>query len=201
MDLRKIIPATVIAASLSGVSASAAVLTFEGVNNTIYNAPITRLGFDIGNVVGDQQHFHEITSTGFSLPSNGTGVMLNDRNTRIFIEKNGGGTFSLGNFDAASAGSSNLGGLGITVEGFLGGFSVGSLAVANLGAGYMTLFSGLFGNVDRVVFDGTGLNGGFILDNVSLDEGQGPSPVPIPAGMPLLVAALGALGLLRRKRT
>lgn len=199
MGLRKILSAAVIAASLSGISASAAVLTFEGVNNTAYNAPITRQGFDIGNVAGDQQHFHEISPC-CNLPSNGTGVLLNDRDTRIFIEKNGGGTFSLGNFDAASSGASNLGGLGITVEGFLGGFSVGSLIVADLGAGYMTLFSGLFGNVDRVVFDGTGLNGGFILDNVSLDEGQGPSPVPVPAGLPLLIGALGALGLIRRKR-
>ena len=64
---------------LTGASAAGAVtVTFEGQSNAIYNAPITRSGFDFGNVAGDEQHFHEIDSTQFGLASNGTGVPLPD---------------------------------------------------------------------------------------------------------------------------
>jgi hypothetical protein len=171
----------------------AAVLTFEGQNNTICTVPITRSGFLVGNVVGDEQHFHEITSTRFGLPSNGTGIMLNDRNTRIFIEDVLGADFTLSLFDVASA-LSNLPAIGITIEGFNNGFSSGNISLASLGNGYTTLDGAGLGNVDRVVFDGFGGGGVFVLDNVNL--GAAVNDVPEPGSpTPLLVAGLAALQL------
>lgn len=169
--------------------ANATLITFEGHNNTIYNAPITRLGFDIGNPAGQLQHFHEITSTQYGLPSNGTGVLLNDRDTEIFIMQNGGGAFTLGSVDVASALNNNPA-MGITIEGFFNNVSTGLISLGTLGAGYTTLLGNSLGIVDKLIFDGIGERGGFIIDNLALNEG---SPVPEPATMLLL--GFGLLGL------
>lgn len=42
---------------------------------------------------------------------------------------------------------------------------------------------------------------GIFADSISLNiSTAGPSSVPLPAGLPLLVAALGALGFVRRSK-
>ena len=89
---------------MAGVAAPAAAVTvtFEGFANTIYNAPITRSGFEFGNVAGDTQHFHEIDSTNFGLASNGTGVLLNDRDSRMFVSASDLSTFTLSMIDVAA---------------------------------------------------------------------------------------------------
>lgn len=177
--------------------ANATLITFEGHTNTIYNSPITRLGFDIGNVAGQEQHFHEITSTGYSLPSNGTGVLLNDRDTQIFVKENGGGTFTLGSVDVASALGNNPA-VGLTIEGFHNNMSTGQISLATLGSGYTTLFGSALGVVDKIIFDGIGGSGGFVLDNLALNE----RAVPLPAAM--LLFGTGFAGLvgarIRRKK-
>ena len=178
----------------------AAILTFEGQSNTTYSSAITRDGFDIGNVATDTQHFHEISADPYGLPSNGTGVLLNDRNTRIFILKNGGGAFSLGALEVGTA-LNNLPAVGLMVEGFLSGISEGILNLANLGAGLTTLNGGsLFANIDRVVFDGICGGGGFVLDNVNLGAANPVSAVPLPAGLPLMLSFLGVFGFVRSRR-
>jgi hypothetical protein len=84
-------------------AASAATITFEGQFNAEYSSPITRGGFLIGNPVGQEQHFHEVTSTQFGLPNNGTGVLLNDRNTEIFVVEGSFADFTLSSVDVAAA--------------------------------------------------------------------------------------------------
>lgn len=186
--------------ALVATQAKAVVITFEGFNNAIYTAPITRSGFNIGNVTGDIQHFHEITSTGFGLPNNGTGVLLNDRNSRIFVEESASAAFSLTSVDVAASLGSNQPAHGIQIEGFLNNISTGIVTLGVLGNGYTTLLGSVLGNVDRIVFDGLGGQGGFILDNLSLNEaGPGPSPVPVPASLLLLGIGLAGIGFSKRK--
>ncbi|MQY41163.1 VPLPA-CTERM sorting domain-containing protein [Epibacterium sp. SM1969] len=52
---------------------------------------------------------------------------------------------------------------------------------------------------DTVSFNFAGLNDGFSVDNVTFG-GVSPSPVPLPAGLPLLLSGLGGLGLVLRRR-
>ena len=176
-------------------SSNAAIITFEGQSNTIYTAPITRSGFDIGNVAGDEQHFHEITSTDFSLPNNGTGVLLNDRDTRIFVVMNGGGTFAFNSVDVAES-TGNSPGTGLIISGFLSNVLVGTINLGIDGT-YDSISGASLGTVDRLEFDGTGGGGGFVLDNLDVGEASG---VPEPSTM--LLAGLGLLSVViaRRKR-
>jgi hypothetical protein len=181
--------------------ASAVTLTFEGYENEIYGAPITRDGFDIGNPQNEEQHFHEITSTDYGLPSNGTGVLLNDRNTEIFVIANAGSgfsTFTVSQVDVASA-LNNYPAVGLTVYGYLNNVLIGSLIVSNLGTGYTTLSGSSLGTVDRLVFDGDGGLGGFVFDNLTLNPG-GSQTVPEPISMLLLGFGLTGLAGVRRFR-
>ncbi len=146
------------------------IIRFEGFSNTIYNAPIVRSGYRIGNPVGQEQHFHEITSTGFGLPSNGTGILLNDRNTEIFVRAAPGSsfsTFALATVDVATARNNNPA-VGLRVTGLRNGAVTGTVEVPSLGTGYTVVDGTPLGTVDELRFDGIGGQGGFVLDNLSL---------------------------------
>lgn len=189
-------------AAMAAHAGAATIITFEGQANTTYNAPITRSGFTIGNPTGQEQHFHEIDSTGFGLPSNGTGVLLNDRDTQIFVASSSAALFSLTSVDVAAS-LSNFPAIGITITGFLGASTTGTVTLASLGSGYTTLSGATLGTVDRLVFDGIDGRGGFVLDNLTLDGAIVANGVPEPS----TVASLGVAGLIglalrsRRKRS
>lgn len=182
-------------AIVSSPALAAPTLTFEGQANTIYNTPIVRSGFELGIVAGQEQHLHEIDSRNFGLASNGTGVLLVDRNTQLFLQSAVAGTaFALTSFDIASALNNNPGST-FTATGYLGGSVVGTVSGA-LGSSFATF--GGFGNVDRVVFDGFGGGGGYELDNVVLNGARGAVPEPATWGMLMLGFALAG-GALRRR--
>lgn len=187
--------AAVAAFALAG-PAQAVTITFEGHSNTQYdNTTITRSGFTIGNVAGDERHFHEIASGNFGIPSNGTGVLLNDRNTRIEVTEAGLATFTLGSVDVGSYGA-----IGMDIFGFLNNVQVGVINIASLGSGYTTVSGASLGNIDRLVFDGTGGNGGFALDNLTLNAAV--AAVPEPSAWALLILGFGAIGAgMRRRKT
>ena len=185
--------------SVSGI-ANAGLITFEGFNNQDYSSPITRDDYVIGNVIGHVQHFHEIDSRQFALPDNGTGVLLNDRSSQLFVENSLGGIFSLLSVDVAGYLSSNT---GLIIEGFLGGSSVGAINLASMGSSYTNLLGDTLGNVDRLVFGGinNGVNGNFVIDNLSLlGEISVPKPTAsVPEPSTLAIFALGFMGLAARR--
>jgi hypothetical protein len=185
------------------LSAQAApvVLTFEGVQNTIYNTPQTVSGITMGNVAGDVQHFHFIDSTGYGLVNNGTGVLENDRLSRLFFELATPGVFTLTSFDISTVQFTD-GNRNVSVEGFLNGVSTGIITTLALNSGYTTVNGAGLGLVDRIVFgpaSGTGENG-FNLDNVAFEIGAPvPEMDPQAASLPLF-SALVMLLLARGRR-
>ena len=191
---------TLVALSLlAGVAtpAAAVTVTFEGFRNQIYNAPITRSGFEFGNVAGDTQHFHEIDSTNFGLASNGTGVLLNDRDSRMFVSASDLSTFTLSMIDVAAS-FNNGPGTSLTIEGFLANVSTGVLTISNLGE-FQTVLGTSLGNVDRLLIDGFGGGGGFELDNVVLN-GASVGGVPEPTTWAMLIAGFAMTGSAMRNR-
>ena len=190
---------TLLAATAAAVSAPAfaatTVLDFNGYSNQIYGAPTVQSGFELGNVAGDEQHFHFIDSTQFGLASNGTSVLLNDRDTSIFLRAVNGSAFSLSSVDVAAA-FNNSPASSLTISGFFKGLQTGSLTIANLGA-FQTVSTSGFLNVDRVVFDGLGGGGGFELDNLALGAA---SAVPEPATWAMMLLGFGLIGSSLRNR-
>jgi hypothetical protein len=179
--------------------ASASVITFEGSQNTIYDSPIVRMELLIGNTAGQEQHFHEIASTDYGLPNNGTGILLNDRDTEIYFAPNAGApftTFSLNSVDVAAATDSGPA-TGLTITGYLLGSPTGSI-IMSIDGTWVNVNGSSLGTVDRVVFDGTGGGGGFVLDN--FDFGNGSAAIPEPASFGLALLGFGALAILRRPR-
>lgn len=195
----KFLKMAALAAVCAAGPAHATTLTFEGQFNTIYNAPIVRSGFTIGNPAGDEQHFHEITSTEFGLPNNGTGILLNDRDTRIFVTDVALATFTLGSVDVGAS-TNNSPAVSLNIFGFLNNVQTGMITIASLGAGYTTVNGAALGTIDRLVFDGTGGGGGFVLDNLTLN-GPGVGVVPEPSAWALLILGFGAVGAGMRRRS
>lgn len=170
------------------IASAATTVTFEGQSNAIYNAPITRDGFTVGNTEGDEQHFHEIDSTQFGLANNGTGVLLNDRDTSIFLKQVGGGIFTLSSFDIAAS-FNNSPGVTFQALGFLNNVQVGMVSGA---LGQFTTFAGFGSSVDYVTFNGLGGSGGFQLDNIVLNDTV--AAVPEPATWALMLLGFGFVG-------
>lgn len=175
------------------IASAATTLTFEGHSNTIYeNTTLTLDGFTMGIVAGDEQHFHQIDSTQYGLASNGTGVLLVDRDTQLFLNAVGGGAFSLSAFDIAAAFSNNAG-TAFTVTGFLNNVAVGTISGS---LGQFSTQAGFGSAVDYVTFDG--LRGGFELDNVVLN-GAGAGAVPEPATWAMMLLGFAVVGAAMRK--
>jgi hypothetical protein len=184
---------------LSVAAGAATLIDFEGHYNTIYGSPILRGGLLIGNPTGQEQHFHEITSTNYGLPNNGTGILLNDRDTQIFFRPDTGssfGTFSLASVDVAAS-SGNGPATGLTITSYLGGSPVGSISLS-IGGSYSTVSGAALGTFDNLIFDGTGGEGGFVLDNFSFNGG-GANGIPEPGTWVLTFVGLGFLALRSRR--
>jgi hypothetical protein len=88
------------------------------------------------------------------------------------------------------------------VFGVTGGFLADETINLSPGAGFQTImrsFTGTSGTPASIFFDHAGGdNIGMILDNVTVTS-SGPTPIPVPTALPLLVGALSGLVLLRRR--
>ena len=196
--LSKAVSAIALAGASFAAAAAPVTLTFEGSANTTYTAPIVRSGFVLGNPTGQEQHFHEVDSQLLGPIGNGTGVLVNDRDTQIFVKRSDGGLFSGLSVDVGSSGSPNLGSnIGMDIEAFLG---LNSVALLHVDFDTITPLQTVsllgLGNFDRLVFDG--IRGGFTLDNLSLEDAR--NAVPLPSSLALASLGLGVLGRFGRRR-
>jgi hypothetical protein len=172
-------------------------LTFEGHTNTLYTAPVVRNGFVIGNPPGQTQSFRELNSAAYALPSNGTGALLNNTDSEIFLRAIDGSAFQLISFDISKATLSPFYNTGtFTVRGFLDGNLIGTIAGP---LSLFTTFAGFESNVDNVIFDGSGnLTGAFQLDNIVLGPAA-VTAVPEPGTWAMMLLGFGMTGLLARR--
>lgn len=197
MTLPRILAATAVAAGLAlALPAEATLLTFEGFDYEEYNAAITRSGFTIGILPGDEQHFHEMDSSSYSAANNGTGVLLVDRPTRAYIEAADLSDFTLVSLDWAA----HIIGFDGVITGYLDGSPVGSISASLSDLAYTTISGVSLGTIDRLVFnaDFAATPFGYSFDNVLLNQ---PIPAPEPGTMALLGAGLLGLRALGRRRS
>lgn len=180
----------------------AAVVDFESVATDQFSDSITADGFDwdfsaSGWFIGPHDSAFHPDGT-----SNGTSnlVAAGDRNqdtARVTMTMVGGGTFSIGSLDAATANLTETNRLGIT--GFLlGGGSITTYLGIDgsfdsyLLAGFVNLTSALFFSENSGDYN----FGGFSIDNINSDV----SAIPVPASLPLFLVAIGGLGVASRRR-
>ena len=126
---------------------------------------------------------------GSSPNSNGTNnLIFGDvgQGQTVTITHTGGGLFDLVGLEMSQSWFTSLPSATVTING----------TTYSLGQGITTLTTNLFG-VTSVTLSGlgTGGNGYWLADNIDLG---GPAPVPLPAGLPLMLAGLGVLGLRAR---
>ena len=169
-------------------------ITFEG--SVEHHGPITRQGFVIGNPAGQEQHWHEIMGGFSGTPSNGTVMLLNDRDTQIFVQSEIGALFSLLSVDVGPATGTGAA-LGLTISGYLDGVLTKTIEITFKG-GFETWDASSLGMVDRVVFDGIDGRGGFVLDNLVLAT-PAPGAVPEPATWAMMLLGFGAIGFQARR--
>jgi hypothetical protein len=181
-------------------NAYAATVTFEGHSNTIFGDESIGNGLAVGsnsgyNFTSSGDHFHFLNSSSYpTVPQNGTGILLEDRNYSISMTESGGGSFSLQSMNYAGDSSNVAAATSLVVTGF---FTAGGSTSTTLGlSGSTFLFSSLTGftGLSSVVFDGTGGGGGFALDNLTV------SAVPEPATCVLSsVGLISLFGCARRR--
>lgn len=179
---------------VAAAPSNAVVITFEGHENTIYDSPITRSGYVIGNPTGQEQHFHELNPITYGIPNNGTGDLTNDRNTQIFVQSE-----SLSDFTLASVEVGSYGAVGLSIFGYNNGALTGTVTLDSLGSVLNVMNGSSLGNVDLLIFDGIGWSGGFALDNLTVNAYDAPQ-VPEPGTVMLFGAGMLGLVVFRKAR-
>jgi hypothetical protein len=171
-------------ASIAGLS-QAATLTFD---NPTIGPNYTEAGLTISRTVASDFDVNTFGGA-WGLPCCSGGFAQYSLTT--------GGLF---NFDQITVNHSDAGNP-VVFEGFLNGLSIASyiLDASNFGASILSFVG--FAGLDTLQVSMSGNFNDPRFDNlVFTDAGMPVSPVPLPAALPLLLAALGALGISKVSR-
>ncbi len=199
--------AIALSTGLAAGGASALTIDFEGEVGSVGNTgdSIVLDGFEFTLADIEQEGFLRIV-TQDDIVESGTTKLFAANRAAVTMTKADGGAFSILSFD--------LGGSftdvptrwadGVRVEAMFSGGGSTSLLVdlPDSDPSYVGT-TWAQSNVESLSFTPEGSNGTgtfdfeFVLDNIVVDE---MTPIPLPAGLPLLAAALGATGLVARRR-
>ncbi len=190
MNFKKLIAATFMA--LASISAQATLIDFEStgtpgnVNELDYSIDGFLFNFTMNNVD---------ISAGTPWQGNGPAysgrfAALNDYGGTGEITKIGGGAFSFESLWLKSWYGSEISG---TISGWSNGAQVGSVSGA---WNSWTKFTGNFANIDTLRISTDGI---FLVDDISLNSAS-VSPVPEPETYAMLLAGLGLMGGMARRR-
>ena len=181
---------------MPGFGAEAAVLTFDDL--TAPTDPLT--AFDYGGLTFSTATgcgMIDVTDAGCMYLWDGSSPNSNGTNNLIFsdlgrgqtvtITQTGGGVFDFLGLDMSLSWLTSTALANVTING----------TAYSLGQGITTLATNLFG-VTSVSISGlsTDASGYWLADNINTGA---PAPVPLPASLPLMLAALAAMGLLARR--
>lgn len=186
---------------LAAGTASAATLTFEGMN--AFDTTITSEGYDWSFTASGWGVFTASFIANFSgMVTNGTGALVaaGDRgdSARTTMTQSGGGVFSVQSLSAASSylyATNTLQLLGVQQGGGMVSttLTLGTAFADFTLSGFSNLVSLTFASGNSGSFYATG----FTLDNVKVNEVPA---VPVPAALPLLLAGIGGLVALKRRK-
>lgn len=183
-------------------------ITFEGFGgNTIFGNEITGDGLEVAtlngfNFVSSGDHFHIGSGLG-SVPSNGTSILLQDRNYSISMSQSSGEPFSLLSADLGENTSYDASAIDIVIQGFFSGG--GSITTTYTLDGNSSLFENVFftgfSDLSYVVFDGTGNgDGDYLVNGFTLDNLVVTSPIPEPSTFLLLGGGMATLAFYARRK-
>ena len=191
MNFKKLIAATAMA--LSSFSAQATLIDFESTGTPgTYNALNYAIDGFVFNHTLDNIHIGAGAPWAATGPAHsGSFAALNNYSGAGEITKAGGGTFSFESLWMRSWYNSQAIG---TISGWLNGVQVGS--VSGLRTSSWTQLTGNFANIDTLRVD---LGNHFLIDDISLNSAN-VSPVPEPETYAMLLAGLGLMGGMARRR-
>lgn len=190
MNFKQFIAATAMA--LASISVQATLIDFESTGTPgNYND----LSYTIDGFVFNTTMDNVDLSTNGSWASNGPAysgsfAALNNYGGAGEITKAGGGTFSFESLWLKSWYNNPITG---TISGWLNGAQVGSVSGAWNG---WTQFTGNFASIDTLRISTASI---FLVDNISLNSAN-VSPVPEPETYAMLLAGLGLMGGIARRR-
>lgn len=191
--MKKLILAASLA--LASLAAQATVINFNGYQNTIYGDENVANGLEVVSTQGFQffssgDHFHFVDLSSYGGPSNGTSVLMEDRDFTITMKTDNNSKFDFLSMLASGFGSSGT----LSITGYNNAGSVNaSLNVNNNGFTSTTLTG--FTGLSRVVFSGS-RSLSFSIDNLEVAA----SKVPEPASLSLLLLGVAGLALGRKRR-
>lgn len=191
MKTFKSVAASVIIA-LASLDAYALTIDFEatGTPGNVNNLDYPISGFVFNSTMDNIDISPTSGWSGTGPAHSGRFVALNNYGGVGEVKLSGGGTFSFENLWLRSwFGSSNA----ATVTGLLNGVQVGSVS-ASIGSGW-TNYAGNFSQIDTLRI---GANGYFLVDDITLNSPV--APVPEPETYAMMLAGLGMVGFLARRR-
>jgi len=184
-------------ATFSAGSAQALTIDFEGISSDFSYVNYDNAGPSVGGFNFNVSHGHVIGKDYYSsyyATNNGSAWLVHDSSGNMSLD-NGGGAFSLSQFDFGTFDPNSRPSSPVTVTGYLLGGGILTHSLTQSG-NFSTILLAGWNNLTSVVFSGNGYG---TYDNFIVNAGA-VSAVPVPAALQLVLSAFGLMGFVGWKR-